>query len=170
MTRVERRTIGWGDRGTMDTLALMAQLVNRGVDSPLVISSARQLAASAGDRDPFRQALAVRQFLARVWRFVDDPPDRELLRDPDAMMHEYFELGAIMGDCDEAAVLGAALGKAIGMEATFTVLSFPVEGGGDQFGHVFTSLLTPDGKTLELDVTRPAGPVPQAIRTLSVEV
>jgi len=168
---VTHATIGWGDQGTEDTLALMSRLVSRGVDSPAVVSAARQLVTRAGaGRDQLAQARAIRRFLASVWRFTDDPSDRELLRDPEAMLAEYQDLGVIMGDCDEAAILGAALGRAIGLEDTFTILSFPDPAGGpDLFGHVYASLLTSRGAPVDLDVTRPAGPVPEPIRVQTVQ-
>jgi hypothetical protein len=168
--RATHTTIGWGDQGTADTLAAMERLVSRGVDSPLVVSSARQLVTRAGaGRDGLKQAHAIRQWLSSVWRFVDDPSDRELLRDPDAMLQEYEQLGVVMGDCDEAAILGAALGRAIGLDDSFTVLSFSdLFGGPDLFGHVYASLLTATGQSVDLDITRPAGPVPEPIRVRTV--
>jgi hypothetical protein len=42
--------------------------------------------------------------------------------------------------------MGAALGRAVGLEDSFTVLAFPAgPGERDVFGHVFASLLTPSG-------------------------
>jgi hypothetical protein len=170
MIRTAHATIGYGDQGTADTLALMQRLVDRGVDSPAVVSSARQLVTNAGaGRDGIKQAYAIRDWLTLVWRFVEDPSDRELLRDPESMLAEYDQLGVIMGDCDEAAVLGAALGRAIGLEDRFTVLSFTDPAGGpDLFGHVYASLLTSTGQSVDLDITRPAGPVPKPIRVRTV--
>jgi len=170
MIRTSHATIGWGDHGTADTLALMQRLVDRAMDSPAVVASARQLVTRAdAGRDGMKQARAIRSWLSSVWRFVEDPSDRELLRDPDAMLTEYDQLGVIMGDCDEAAVLGAALGRAIGLEDSFTVLSFlDPAGGPDLFGHVYASLLTSTGQSLDLDITRPAGPVPEPIRVRTV--
>lgn len=170
MTTVEHRTIGYGDRGTADTLATMDELVSRGVDSPAIVGAARELVTRAGaGRDGVKQARAIRQWLSSVWRFVEDPSDRELLRDPAAMLAEYDRLGIVMGDCDEAAVLGAALGRAVGLEDSFTVLAFPSGGNApDTFAHVYASLLTPAGVSVDLDVTRPAGPVPMPTRRATV--
>lgn len=169
---VSRRFIRYGDAGAVDTLGIMGELVNDSLQNPIVVGAARELVTrSAPARDGYRQAIQIREWLARVWRFVDDPTREELLRDPDAMLREYFETGKIAGDCDEAAVLGAALGKAVGLGACFTVLAFdPIDGGTGGFSHVFASLLTGDGRSVSLDVTKPGGSVPAPIRDLSVEV
>ena len=152
----------------------MVKLTNgpNGVDCPDVVFFARDLAVRAGVRNPYRQAVAIRNWLSRVWRFVDDPPDRELLMTPDVALERFNQTGVIAGDCDEAAMLGAALGKSIGLNAVFVVLSFPAleDPTVDIFQHVFAVLLTPFGDSVSLDVTRPRGPVPQPIRAASVDV
>lgn len=162
--------MGFGDAGTMDDLAKMRRLVSDAMDSPPVVYAARELVTRAGaNRDARGSALAIRDFLEHVWRYVDDPTDRELLRDPDAMLEEYARTGVITGDCDEAAVLGAALGRAVGLEDLFTVLAFDQGPARDQFAHVFAVLLTPAGELIDLDVTKPGGPVPAATRKLTVD-
>jgi transglutaminase-like putative cysteine protease len=181
VTNVSRVPIRGGDAGAMNTLELMAGLVNQSLVNPVLVGAARSLAVNAApERDQFRQAIAVRTWLSRVWRFVDDPTNTELLRDPEHMLREYFANGAIAGDCDEAAILGAALGKAVGLGATFTVYAFdPIAyiagralDGSDaaMFSHVFASLLTNDGRTVSLDITKPTGSVPPPTRELTVEV
>lgn len=168
MTTTHEAAIGFGDVGTYQTLDLMAGLVDRGVTSPVVVDFARRLAVSAGVRNAEGQALKVRSFLKRAWRFVDDPNTAthgELLSDPEKLLRDYDRLGFIPGDCDEAAILGAALGAAVGLRAWFTVLAFNEAG---EFEHVFASLLTPGGVEVSLDVTKPSGPVPRVTRSLTV--
>lgn len=172
VTTASSRSIAGGDAGALETLAIMAELTNRATRNPFVVAAARSLAVrSSSPRDDYGQAIAIREWLARRWRFVDDPTDTELLRDPENMLREYFDTGGVMGDCDEAAILGAALGKSIGLGACFTVLAFdPRDGGNGGFSHVFATLLTSDGRSVSLDVTKPAGSVPAPSRELSVEV
>lgn len=172
MTTATVRSIAGGDQGALDTLAIMSELVNGSTHTPLVVNAARSLAVRAADaRDEYRQAIAIREWLKRVWRFVDDPTGTELLRDPEAMLREYFSSNVVMGDCDEAAILGAALGKSIGLGACFTVYAFaPRDGGNGGFSHVFATLLTSGGRSVNLDVTKPAGSVPAPSREFSVEV
>lgn len=171
MTRVSFSSIGWGDSGVTQTLDIMGSLIDGGLDSPDVVDFARALAVSAGVRNHYNQAVAIRTWLTRVWRFVDDPLDRELLQSPDKLLSDYARLGYIPGDCDEAAILGGALGKAVGLTVTLTTLAFPSDDAqGDRYQHVFASLLTDDGREVSLDVTRPRGPVPMVTRSYTVEV
>jgi transglutaminase-like putative cysteine protease len=172
VTTVSSVSVRGGDAGTLDDLSVMVGLVNQSLVNPLVVSTARTLAVnSAPARDQYRQAIGIRSWLARYFRFVDDPAGLELLRDPENLLREYFATGRMIGDCDEAAVLGAALGKAIGIPAYFTVLAFAEsDGGSGMFSHVFASLLTDDGRSVSLDVTKPPGSVPAPTRVWSVEV
>jgi transglutaminase-like putative cysteine protease len=161
--------LGRGDAGTMDDLNHMARLVGQSIKSPMVIYQARQIARLAGERNYRAQAIGIRDFLRSVWRFVDDPRYDELLRDGEHMLRELNETGFITGDCDESAVLGAALGEAIGIEAELVALAFdPDQGGNGEYSHVYAQLLTPEGECISLDVTRPAGLVPYPSRTLVV--
>jgi transglutaminase-like putative cysteine protease len=172
MTTVSSVTIGYGDTGTLGDLRAMVDLVNASLTVPAVVFAARALAVnSAPARNQYRQAIGIRSWLARYFKFVDDPTGLELLRDPENLLREYYATNRIIGDCDEAAVLGAALGKAIGLVACFTVYAFTAaDGGSGDFSHVFASLLTDDGRAVSLDVTKPAGSVPPPSRVLSVEV
>lgn len=168
MTSVSSVGIRGGDAGAMDTLRTMAGLVNQSLVNPVVVGAARELAINAAPaRDQYRQAIGIRSWLLRVWRFVDDPAETELLRDPEHLLREYFTRGRVAGDCDEAAILGAALGKAIGLGAQFTVYAFSDTA---TYAHVFASLLTSDGQTISLDITKPTGSVPSPTRELTVEV
>lgn len=160
---------GAGDEATaLADLNAMAQLVQRSTKSPAVVMLARQIAAR-NPRNYRAQALGIRDFLKSVWRFVDDPRADELLRDGDHMLGELRAVGYISGDCDESAVLGAALGESIGLEAELVALAFdPASGGDGSYSHVYAQLLTPEGECISLDTTRPAGLVPNPSRTFVV--
>lgn len=162
-------SLGRGDVGAMDDLNHMARLVAQSIRSPIVVMQARQIARLAGERNYRAQAIGIRDFLRSVWRFVDDPRYDELLRDGEHMLRELQATGFITGDCDESAVLGAALGEAIGIEAELVALAFdPDQGGDGSYSHVYAQLLTPEGGSISLDVTRPAGSVPNPSRVLVV--
>ena len=78
------------------------------------------------------------------------------LRDADNMLRQYEQLGKITGQCAEAAILGASLGKALGIPATFRMLFFPVDASDED--HVYAVLypMAGQGRTpVELDVTKP---------------
>lgn len=170
---MERRVIAYGDAGVETTLNAMGDLIDGGVDNPVVVGFARQLVTMAGGdagRDQYRCAATIAGWLGAVWRFVDDPLDRELLRDADAMLREYAATGVVMGDCDEAAVLGGTLGKAVGLGVALTALGFDASEGPAPFVHVYAVLLTDDESYVSLDVTKPRGPVPLAVRSLTIDL
>ncbi len=163
----------WMDRPIFHTLEAMAGNANADLETPSVIGTARRLVSAPGIAgNQYAMALAIRAWLDSVWHFVDDPLEREYLRKPVDMMRDYQELGYVIGDCDEAATLGAALAKSVGLCATFTVLAFPTpdDGGADAFSHVYASILTNDGREVELDITRPHGPVPVPTRSATIDV
>jgi hypothetical protein len=157
-----------GDAGVVRTEDAMAAAIDEATADPYVVGFARSLVASptsyATMAAQSAAARTIRNFVWSVWRFVDDPVNRELLRTPYAMLKEYEETGRVMGDCDEAAVLGAALGASVGIQPTLTVLEFADDSG--QYSHVYASLLPMDGMPVSLDVTRPprGTPVPAVVR------
>lgn len=164
--------VAWGDAGVSQTLALMSQLIDEGVDSSDVVLFARRLAAQAGVRRPYLQALTIQNWLKRVWRFVDDPLDRDLLTAPDWLLAQFCAQGFVAGDCDEAAILGGALGKSVGFGVRLVALGFPADDPTqlDRLSHVYAVLLTDDGREVSLDVTRPAGPVAEPTCMMIVDV
>lgn len=173
MTLVQRFMIGYGDSGAETTLLHMVRLANDAASDPTVVQFARQLAVNAAPRNPVAQAFAIRGWLSRVWRFVDDPTELDLLRSPVEMLGDYAAHSVVMGDCDEAAILGAALGKAIGLPAQLVALSFvQSDGTPGPFEHVYAALVMVDGSVIDLDVTKPRGMLmlPTIARTLTVDV
>lgn len=161
-------TISWGDDGVYETIDAMANLVVASIALPIVIETARAIAGRA--RGQYAQAVALRTWLKGAWRFVDDPFNVELLVEPATALANAQRTGTVTGDCDEAATLGAALGAAIGLRPTFTVLAFVDESGVDRLCHVYAVLLTDDGRAVDLDITRPSSGVPAPTRELTFPV
>jgi hypothetical protein len=158
-----------GDAGVARTEDAMCAAVHASTADPFVVGFARQLAASSTPYPTTAQEQAARRiyaFLWGAWRFVDDPLDRELLRTPHAMLCEYAACGVIMGDCDEAALLGAALAAAVNVQAAFTVLEFAGNTSAS-YSHVYAVLLPIGGAAVSLDITRPprGTPVPDVVRS-----
>lgn len=145
----------------------MAATIQDATADPYVVTFARALVKSPAAYAISTQANAarvIRNFVWSVWRFVDDPVNRELLRTPYNMLMEYDACGYVMGDCDEAAMLGAALGASVGIQPTLTVMEFADNSG--QYSHIYASLLPTDGAPVSLDITRPprGTPVPAVVR------
>lgn len=143
-----------GTLGTVQTLRAMRRLANQGVRNPLTVNLANAIVESAaGDR--YRQALQVRGWLDGAVQFQADPVGIETVRSVPEMLTWYGARGVVLGDCDDVAVLAAALGKASGLPARFVVLAFESRG---PFRHVFTEL-SAAGSWVDMDVTRPPLPV-----------
>lgn len=117
---------------------------------PLTREVAAALAEGTGT-DGRRQAQRIRSWLRRHIAFLRDPATAELLHDPVSVLLELGRRPRFAADCDDVAMLGAALGLAIGLRARFVILG---DAGG--FAHVFTELTDPElEEWVELDITRP---------------
>lgn len=174
MTLVTRTSILSGDAGAASTLDRMRGLVNASLSVPLVVETATGIVSSIPSRDYFGMAQAVRAWLARNFKFVPDPVGLELLRDPEYQLREWMTRGQIIGDCDDAAILGAALGKAVGINAKFVAVGFRDPG---PLVHVYAVLTGPVGRAIgsagagvDLDVTRPLGARAKIVRAIQRQV
>lgn len=151
----------------MATLHRMRDLVNRAIAQPIVVETAHTIARMSRPRDYYNIALSIRFWLAQNFRFISDPIGVELVRAPDYMLRQFNTLGYVSGDCDDAAVLGAALGKSVGVPAEFIAIGFKKFGS---LAHVYTNLKPSNGPVISLDVTKPAGVVATVQRRISFPV
>ena len=131
------------------TVRHMARIATRSARSAEVREAAAEI---VGPSSGARAADRVRDFLAANIRFQFDPPGVELIRTPELLLAQIRCDGVAVGDCDDVAVLGAALGMARGLRATYVLLAFH---DTDPYEHVYTELVTESGP-VELDTTRPA--------------
>lgn len=156
-----------GDIGTAQTVHHMKKLVNQSLTDPVVVQTARGIALQYYQRDKDAQAQGIRSFMQDHFQFINDPRGVELLVTPRAMLDTITKRYVVSGDCDEAAILGAALGKAIGLQAQFALLAFE---GRRSYAHVYAILRGTSG-WVSLDTTRPLrGPFPPVMRQTTVEV
>lgn len=165
-------SIAYGEGGVRQTLDVMRRLVNgrEGIHNPTVVEFAQMLTSTGAARDYSRMARTIQSWLADHVQFVADAAGTEQLRTPYYSVLFYERNGVLRGDCDDVAVLGAALGKAVGLAAMFVAVAFDHPATHGLYSHVFTVLLTPDGEEVTLDVTRPAAPAPPVLRTLTMTV
>lgn len=103
-------------------------------------------------QDAAEKAQLIREFVDHAVTFTPDPLGLELVKSPEYLLREFFTRGEAFGDCDDVAVLAAALGMAVGIPARYTLLGFSLT---DPFRHVLTELFTPCQGWVELDTTRP---------------
>jgi hypothetical protein len=148
MPRVEVRSIPEGDSGTLATVRRMRALVIDRCAHPAI----RDVAVSLGlGLQPHAQASAIRTWLAAHIRFQADPETTELLHDPVLMAQWIRERGIIGVDCDDVAIMGAALGCSLGIPTRFVVVGFFSPNA--PYTHVWAELF--DGRDWrELDTTR----------------
>lgn len=158
-------TIPGGEAGAAATLDRMRSLVNESLSTLDVIETARYVVRGVGGFDVTAQAQAIRDWLAARFRFVRDPCGIEYLQSPVVQLQSITRQGVSYGDCDDAAILGAALGKAVGISAAFEAVAFvdPAR----PLSHVYALLLLPGGGIMSLDVTKPRGantPIARKVR------
>ena len=158
-----------GDLGSVQVLNRMRRLVNAALVDPVVVGQAKRIALTCPPANEGCIAGALRDWLDERFRFVRDPRGVELLHEPRLMVQTIARTGTFAGDCDDAAVLGAALGKAVGLRARFWAVGFK---RGGPLVHVIADVRTPRGWA-DLDVTRPSqfvGRVPVFARVVTVGV
>lgn len=148
-------TIAPRDLGSMQTLSAMRRLVSRALTDPAVLNTAKDIVRFLPARAYAMQVDTIRSFLADRFLFMRDPAGVELLHTPRYMLDTIRDRFFFAADCDDAAVLTAALGKAVGLKARFVAVGF--ESSTGPFAHVFTEIQTPDGRWHEMDITRPSG-------------
>lgn len=155
----EERQIPPGDPGILETLEVMREFARSASGNPLI----RRTAAEVLRRGP----LFFRGWLEERFRYVDDPPGVELVRDPVILARAIARCEYAEGDCDDVSTYAAAVGLAAGFRARFVVVAF----GPWTFEHVWTEIH--DGaRWWEMDVTRPREmPVGSAVvREIQLEV
>lgn len=149
VTRTERPT---GDGGVIQTLKQMGQQIRLASIDPLIVNTAREIILPAGRRAVNEKIWLIRAWLDGHTKWVPDPENAEYLVTPRAMLQRILSQGVAPGDCDDMAMLGAALLKAVGIRAQLKAVGFyPAK----YFRHVYAEGW--DGaQWQELDISRPA--------------
>lgn len=158
-----RATLGaipTGDAGTRTTLIRMRQLARAGRWHPRVRTLAMQIVRGLGGRDGVMQAAALRDWLERNVEFLRDPDGIEALHTPEAMLRLLLTYGPPLAiDCDDAAILAAALAGSIGLRSRFVAVGFLSPAA--PFRHVWAEVAPPSSSQwMEMDVTRAAQALP----------
>lgn len=145
-----------GDAGTKATLSMMRQLAEDGAKHFTVRMAALRALRMAGspEHDPAAQLAALHRYVRDEVLFVGDIAGVETLQAP----HYTLHIGA--GDCDDRAVLLAAMARSIGIPAD---LRFRVIAANPRrpaaFSHVYV-VARVAGREIPLDPTfhsNPAG-------------
>jgi hypothetical protein len=161
-----------GDLGTFMTLGTMRSMVAREFLLPVVRLTATDIVAGLGGADGVEQAHMIREWIDAHTEFLRDPDKVEMLHGPSWQVQRILQTGRIYVDCDDVAMLAAALGRAVGLRARFVVVGFSRQNA--PFRHVWAELSPrrPQPQWIEMDLTRAAQEMPfnNIRRVLTVEV
>jgi hypothetical protein len=149
-----------GDAGTASVISWMKKLAVEGKRAPSVRQAALNITAGIPGRDGLRQIHAIRNWLASTIAFTRDPEGQELLYTPQRALHILTTRGPPLRlDCDDVAMLAAALGGSVGLRSRFQVVGFLSPNA--PYRHVWADLQSPTGGPwVQMDVTRTHQPLP----------
>lgn len=160
---------GWVFSTNTDAASTLRRMANNVRDclahSVATVQTANDIVANVAPRDTNGQIRTIAHWLDAHFRYLSDPIGVELLRDPNGAIAEIKQRGYTQGDCDEAAMLAAALGMANGIPARFRALAFYTPNA--PYSHVVCDLLS-GRRWIPIDITKPANMdvPPTATRTL----
>ncbi len=130
MLTFSQLTIPTGPNGTLETLAIMAALTQDAQLHPITRSTAVRILGLA--RNPTQYAQRVRTWVKSRMTLVDEAV--EMIARPEWMLEQVGRT-RLVGDCDDAAVLAAALVMALGIPVRFVAIATPEH--PDEFMHVY---------------------------------
>lgn len=162
LERSAKRYRTWGsglDRPTaQDTMREMRRLVRASLMRRPVIETPRMIIRGVPERQELAQARAIRAWCDSRFRFVRDPVGVEYLIAPSRQLAEVRRWGFVQGDCDDAAMMTAALCMSVGLPCRFYAVARNAQ---DVYRHVFAVAYPLDRASgrrvaVELDITRPS--------------
>lgn len=151
-----RMVCGWdaqGGRKAAETLRAMAGVIDSEYIDPDLIDLATTLATQAAEKDDAGIAGQILAWLRDYTVFVKDPDGVELLRAPLVMLGTIDARGVAAGDCDDIAMLGAAMCLAVGLPVELWAEGYDPDPRAPALAHVFAVVNTPAG-FLALDTQR----------------
>lgn len=103
---------------------------------PRIRQFAVDIATGLAVSSPIDAAMSIENIARQSFTLVDEP--EELLIDPSVQLDDLAATGMIRGDCDDAAMLVAALLYSIGLRVRFKAC---IQGPDGSFQHVFTEYM-----------------------------
>lgn len=144
-----------GDLGTYVTLGAMKVMVQREYVLPVVRLTAVEIVAGLGGRNGIAQIRAIRDWLEDHVEFVRDPDRGEMIHGPAWVISQVLKHDVAYVDCDDVAMTAAALGRAVGLRARFTVVGFSSPRA--PYRHIWTDLAPANQNVwVDCDITRTA--------------
>ena len=159
-----------GDAGISDTVQTMVALARRDSISAIVCRVARVICSGTRRggselESAYYRAAAIRQWVADRFVFEDDPEAAELVYSAETQLRLIAENGVMLGDCDDAATLVAAIAIACDLDVRLVCVGFTrLTSSTPAFTHVWAELRpkAPGAGVpwLEMDVTKPMQSIP----------
>jgi predicted transglutaminase-like cysteine proteinase len=147
MPRLESLPLLGGQAGTDQTVEHMAKIAmgEFGAGSPRIRALALKIVREAGvpEKDTDGEIVAVHRWVKRTLRYVRDPVGYELLTYPETLAFDVHD-----GDCDDHAVLEAALLGALGIASRFVTVGMSRQGMSHVYLEAYRHRV---GKWLPLD-------------------
>jgi hypothetical protein len=144
-----RMRISPGSRGTNETLEKMAELAVEGSTDPWFVAFARGEVRECGSRDHLCEAAALLRWVKGHVPYRHDPQFMEWIQSPG---WTAFVEG--QGDCDDFAILIAAMALSVGLQAKFRAVALNKQ-NPTEYTHVYPMIEVPGKGWLAADAVPP---------------
>jgi len=168
--RLIRFSLPQGDDRTKETLRIMREIAKRSDDWRSVKNQAVGIISSFDPRAKLNQIMAVHNFVGDRMVYVPDIHGVEEIQAPWIHIDRIQKTGSSFGDCDDYALLGVSLMRAVGFPTAFSAIATGRR--GPNFDHV-RAAVNYEGKWVALESTakgRPVGWEIPHVREIRLEV
>lgn len=139
-----------GDAGVEQTVVLMRKLIDQALSDSAFVRFAMDVVRSVPAHDEAGEVAAIFAWVQANIRYTKDPVTKEKLYPPQELLKTRA------GDCDDMAMLIAAIAIADGYPARLVTVSSSPD-SPDEFSHVYVEVEVPpgSGNWIALDAARP---------------
>lgn len=138
-----------GDVGVELTLQRMRRHVQAARTDPGMRAAVLEALRGVREKDQLAEAQSLFEWVLERTRFTRDPRGVELLQEPTYLLRQIRKEGVAYTDCDDAAMLFAALAETAGYPTRFRVQGAP----GRDYSHVLVDVLL-EGRWVSFDASQ----------------
>jgi hypothetical protein len=133
---VQNKTLGNGIKGNYDTVKILIKVARERAAHPKIRELALRILEfyKVKSQDYINEALAIGLFVQKKLRYVRDIHGVETVHDP-LMLIDQITRGEAQADCDDHALLIAALLLSIGHQPYFAIVKYQNPSAG--FNHIY---------------------------------
>lgn len=151
----ERRRVGSGSRGLLQTALEMRQIARHAMTHPVVRAHAENAVQSVRQGDDLGEIRAIERYIRARVRYTRDPLSAEQFQRPEWVYGCQVARNITPQlDCDDLSLLLAATLGAVGIPSAFRLVARNRAGEWD---HVYVVAYTQAGDAVPIDLTLPAG-------------